>query len=72
MMDHNPDLQDYKVQDPKLFRQAYDSLRRANPGYGSDPLISGAHMRKIMDTPEVAGLKDMAPSISMQTPRGGK
>lgn len=56
MMEHNPDLGEYKEMNPKLFRQAYDSLRQANPSYGRDPLIAGAHMRKIMDNPEVAGL----------------
>jgi len=92
MMDHNGDLGGYKQDNPKLFRQAYDSLRQANPSYGRDPLISGAHMRKMMDNPEVVGLtlaeamkerqggpsvtvstpKDIVPSMSMQTPRGGK
>jgi hypothetical protein len=51
MMQHNPDLREEKSRNPALFNQAYTSLRKANPAFGRDPIISGGLMRKMMMDP---------------------
>jgi hypothetical protein len=55
MLEHNPDLEESLRDNPKLFNQAYSSLRVANPAFSRDPLIAGTYMRKIMDSPLGAG-----------------
>jgi len=56
MMDHDPSLHDLKEQDPKFFNQSFTSLRRANPSFGSDPMISSSYMHKMVGNREGAGL----------------
>ncbi len=56
MMSLNQDLQSEQEQDPRFFNAAYSSLRRMNPEYGSDPVVAGAYMRKMMANPDAAGL----------------
>lgn len=55
MLEHNPDLQEHLDQNPKLFNQAFSSLRAANPAFSRDPLVAGSYMRKIMESPIHAG-----------------
>lgn len=63
MMGLNPDLKDYHNRSPEFFNATYSSLRRINPSYGSDPIIAGAQMRKMMESPDTAGLT-MASTVS--------
>jgi hypothetical protein len=56
MMSLNGDLKEEQGQDPKFFNASYNSLRRMNPEFGSDPIVSGAYMRKMMANPDAAGL----------------
>lgn len=54
MMEHNPELRDHLAKDPKLFNQAYTSLRNLNPTFAKDPLVAGGLMQQIMSSPAVA------------------
>lgn len=56
MMQLNPDLAAERQQNPRFFVAAYNSLRRINPTFGTDPVVSGAYMRKMMMSPDTAGL----------------
>lgn len=55
MMDANPDLQLAMDKDPKQFNVLYNSFRRLNPEFASDPVLSGTYMRKMTEYPEGAG-----------------
>jgi hypothetical protein len=55
MMEVNPDLQEYQEQDPRKFNAHYNSLRRLNPGFAADPVISGTYMRRMSSSPQAAG-----------------
>lgn len=55
MLEHNPDLHEQLAEKPKLFNQAYSSLRTLNPAFGKDPIIAGSYMRQVMDAPLTAG-----------------
>lgn len=54
MLEHNPDLRDAQRQNPKLFNQAYTSLRSMNPQFAADPLVAGGLMSRIMVEPTAA------------------
>jgi len=78
MMGLNPDLPQIKQENPRMFNQMYTSLRNANPEFGRDPIIAGAHMRKMMNTPPMAGFTlveamrarpNSSMEVNMQTPR---
>jgi hypothetical protein len=56
MMEIDPELKDLQAERPAFFNQAYNSLRRLNPAFGSDPIVSGSFMRKMMANPDAAGL----------------
>lgn len=56
MMQADPELRDIQKERPQFFNQAYNSLRRVNPTFGSDPIIAGGYMRKMMANPDAAGL----------------
>jgi len=56
MMDTHPDLHDVQQENPRFFNQAYKSLRRMNPTYAKDPMIAGSYMKKMMASPDTAGL----------------
>ncbi len=67
MMELDPGLKELHEENPKFFNAVYTSLRAVNPTFGKDPLIAGAHMRKLMaNGPESAGLL-LAGTVS--TPR---
>ena len=55
MMDANPDLATQHKQNPKFFNTAYNSMRSVNPSFGSDPVVGGSLMRRMMESPETAG-----------------
>lgn len=57
MLEHNPDLHDEMQRDPKMFNQAFSTLRNMNPMFSRDPLIAGTYMRQMMDSPMTAGGK---------------
>jgi len=54
MMESNPNLHPHLEENPKLFNQAYTSLRSLNPTFAKDPLVAGGLMLKIMTEPAVA------------------
>lgn len=56
MMQLNPDLTTERQNNPRFFVAAFNSLRRLNPTFGNDPVVSGAFMRKMMMNPDSAGL----------------
>ncbi len=68
MMSTNPDLRDVQQEDPRFFNSAYNSLRKINPTFGSDPIIAGSYMRKMMANKDAAGLT-LAQSV--KTPEAG-
>lgn len=57
MLDNNPDLHEHLQRDPKMFNQAYSSLRHVNMQFAAEPLIAGNYMRQIMESPIHAGGK---------------
>lgn len=57
MLDNNPDLHEHLQRDPKMFNQAYSSLRSVNLQFAQEPLIAGNYMRQIMESPMHAGGK---------------
>lgn len=57
MLDNNPDLHEKLQNDPKMFNQAYSSLRSVNMQFAKEPLIAGNYMRQIMESPMMAGGK---------------
>lgn len=56
MMQIDPELKGIQGERPAFFNQAYSSLRRMNPQFGSDPIVAGSYMRKMMANPDAAGL----------------
>ena len=56
MMQTDPELGGIQKEQPAFFNQAYNSLRRMNPQFGSDPIVAGSYMRKMMSNPDAAGL----------------
>lgn len=68
MMELNPQLAEAQAQRPEMFNAAYNSLRKMNPTFGSDPVVSGAFMHKMMIlNPEQAGMI-LSESAGMKTP----
>ncbi len=67
MMEAHPDLQDVQQENPRFFNQAYSSLRRMNPTYAKDPMIAGSYMKKMMASPDTAGLT-LAQSFKQPAP----
>src|SRR6185295_1489676 len=47
MMEHNEDL---ATKDPKIIQRAFNTLHKFNPGYASDPLVSGQFVRSVAET----------------------
>jgi len=66
MLEINPGLTEVQAEDPQFFNHAYNSLRRLNPTYGSDPLVAGSYMRKMMGNREGAGI---TLAQTLQTPQ---
>lgn len=57
MLEFNPALKAQKRENPKMFNQAFSSLRNMNPEFSKDPLVAGQYMEQIMDG-NVGGLID--------------
>jgi hypothetical protein len=55
MLEHNPDLEEMQQEKPKLFNQAYSTLRTFNPMFAKDPIVAGSYMRNMMTDPLHAG-----------------
>jgi hypothetical protein len=55
MMASNQDLEEEYARDPKMFNQAFTTLRRFTPEFSKDPLIAGTYMRQMMSSPATAG-----------------
>jgi hypothetical protein len=55
MMAHNPDLKEYRRENPNLFNQHYTSLRGMAPEFASDPIVGGTYMRQMSTDPQSAG-----------------
>jgi len=55
MMENNPDLEEYRAENPKQFTQHYSSFRNMNPGFAADPTVAGAYMRQMSMSPATAG-----------------
>jgi hypothetical protein len=55
MLEHNPDLEEHRRRDPRLFNQHFTSLRNANPQFSADPIIAGTFMRQMAENPLNAG-----------------
>lgn len=70
MMDLNPDLSDAQEGNPKFFNASYNSLRRLNPAFGKDPVVSGSIMRRMMENPAGAGTILTGTLKEPEVPRG--
>jgi hypothetical protein len=70
MMDLNPDLSEAQGQNPKFFNASYNSLRRLNPAFGKDPVVSGSVMRRMMENPAGAGTILTGTLKEPEVPRG--
>ena len=55
MMASNQDLEEEYTRDPKMFNQAFTTLRRFTPEFSKDPLVAGTYMRQMMSSPATAG-----------------
>ena len=55
MMEVNPDLHAQQAEDPMKFNAHYNSFRRLNPEFASDPVLAGTILRKMNAYPETAG-----------------
>lgn len=72
MMQSNPDLEEYRAQNPSQFNQHYTSLRRMNPEFASEPTVAGTYMRQMSMNPGSAGkvivesLRGRTPDMSMK------
>ena len=55
MMEVNPDLHEQRESDPMKFNAHYNSFRRLNPEFASDPILAGTILRKMNANPETAG-----------------
>jgi hypothetical protein len=67
MMGANPDLKEFQRENPKQFTQHYNSFRRMNPQFASEPTVAGTYMRQMSLNPESAG-KTIVESIGGQAP----
>lgn len=67
MMQANPDLEEYRAQNPTQFNQHYTSLRRMNPEFASEPTVAGTYMRQMSMNPGSAG-KVIVDSLKGRTP----
>jgi hypothetical protein len=56
MLANNEDLQAMHATNPAQFQLMFNSLHNMAPEYAADPLVAGAHMRKMMSNPAGAGL----------------
>jgi len=70
MMQIDPELKGIQSERPAFFNQAYSSLRRMNPQFGSDPIVAGSYMRKMMANPDAAGLTLAQTVKAPQMPQG--
>jgi hypothetical protein len=55
MLANNPDLEEHRQRDPKMFNQMYSSLRHMNQHFASDPVVAGTYMRRMVENPMTAG-----------------
>lgn len=55
MLQVNEDLHDHYAQDPKRFGMMFNTLRTMNPQYSKDPLVAGAFMRRMIESPQGIG-----------------
>jgi hypothetical protein len=55
LLEVNPDLADHHAEDPRAFNQLFSSLRTFNPAFSRDPLVAGSYMRRMLDSPMMAG-----------------
>lgn len=55
MIKANPDLIQERTTNPRQFEQHYKSLRRMNPRFARDPVVSGNLMRSMSLNPQTAG-----------------
>lgn len=53
MLMHNQDLAEHS--DPAMVNQAFTTLRRFNPEFSKDPMVSGSFVRRIVESPAGAG-----------------
>jgi len=55
MLSANPDLQEHHEADPKRFNMMFSTLRTMNPEFSKDPLVAGAFMRQMHESPTGIG-----------------
>lgn len=55
MLEHNPDLAEKHEENPRLFNQAFSTLRTFNPQFSRDPIVAGSYLRQMMSDPVHAG-----------------
>lgn len=55
MLEYNPDLDEHRRRDEKLFNQHFTSLRNMNPSFSADPIVAGTFMRQMAENPANAG-----------------
>lgn len=55
MLEYNPDLEEHRRRDTKLFNQHFTSLRNMNPAFSADPIVAGTFMRQMAENPANAG-----------------
>lgn len=55
MLEYNPDLHEELAKNPKQFNQMFTTLRKFNPQFSADPLVSGHYMRHMASEPATAG-----------------
>lgn len=57
MLEANGDLQEHYHADPKRFNMMFSTLRTMNPEFSKDPLVAGAFMRQMHESPTgIAGI----------------
>lgn len=61
MLAQNPDLQEHANNDPNKFTAMFSTLRSMNPQFSKDPLVAGAFMRQMHESPHgIAGIASEA------------
>jgi hypothetical protein len=55
MMVHNQDLHEHHQADPTRFNLMFNTLRTMNPEFSKDPLVAGAFMRRMIESPTGLG-----------------
>lgn len=55
MVGYDQELKQHHDQNPKQFRQLYNSFRSMNPQFASDPVVSAHFMRNMVNDPATAG-----------------